>query len=59
MEFIQDESLALKGDVFKEIDKLNNLLQDNYRTENDYTQLIKLFSKSTETLLRNKNLSKL
>lgn len=59
MDFIYDENSVIKGDIFKEIDKLNNAFLDNYSTEDEYTQLIKLFSKSTETALRNSNLSKL
>lgn len=54
-----DDSSVIKGDIFKEIDKLNNASLDNYSSEAEYSQLLKLFSKSTETVLRNNNLLKL
>ena len=57
--FIYDDNTIVKGDIFKEIDKLNNSFLDNYSTEDEYTQLMKLFSKSTETALYNNNLSEL
>lgn len=59
MDFIIDDNSDIKGDIFKEIDKLNNAYLDNFSSEAEYSQLLKLFSKSTETVLRNNNLLKL
>lgn len=58
LDFLKDKDVK-SADGFRYIDQENNALLDNLTTENEYTQLIKLFGRSTKKVFEKNNLTKI
>lgn len=58
LDFLADKEIKKTTDAFKQIDKCNNNFIGQLDSESEYSQLLKLFSKSTEAvLIKNKLMS--